>query len=1128
MANWTDLKTAITTIVRTNGVKAITGQLLQDVLLQMVNNLGGNPGFGGTATISTDPGNVDGNVFYLVSEPGIYPNFGNIQILPGEVGFLTNNSGTWVKQSIRIGSYSGVVDAKMANTIPTDDIVMNGGGVDKANDNIFSFDPQKNGWYINVPIATKSDGQHLYAMRNVPFWYDENLPYNVSVEIVVAYKNGTNFPFKAGFQIANRAGGVLNDYAMNYEALDTTADGYDRIIFRQNVNLKTIADSTTQINSKSYILLSAYFQHVISTTAMIPAGLELYIESRRISVNGLTNRDYKSYTEQKALIQGNGFTLPFAVNTVAYENADGDTLYYGNATDGMTIEPGDPWRNGEIVFDTYIPLLRVLNDKVGKAFYLRVKFGGDNFKFGNNLVRNLDDYIVNAGFTNTVSGLSYIIPGTMEYVIKCYAADINNLRILLPANVQIIDPTKTTTIKLQSITLMQYNADMLEKDYENWTEAIAKNGGDPIRAIDDWAKNSAKFPLKVLFDGEGFYGAENNRTTGRLFVPRRTKQVNPNYIAAQINKDVFKSMVRVGADYVANGTKTLYVSWFVMYKIKGHGLDNKDDFYYNSEAFIGSGAPFTGGAGANGGATLATGKQVYFLPKDFVLKNGEPFFIVQYEFHFNVDAIMAADTNIQMFAMMSNVALMANCPVDIEVQSLSAWGANLDFPFVDDALSRAIKYAQYADQTINIPNNIGLSAGAITVRLTETRGLLLEGDTGTADKTAPEIAGYISVNEVAQHDGAVTGITINSPVAQTVDLVVGLIDQNNIIVPGVVVEGVELVAGQNIIGYYNDRQSPLPIKTGERLFIRQNTANVIPYMDKTGASYVYADNIANPTVTTVNDRQLDFRYIIEYIKKPKYEVPTRGEFEELTERVDAVTGERDAIPIYSPNGSKWYIRVRDDGTVYADRNTFSKLCIIGNSITWHGIVDYWWGTWGLAATVREKDYAHLILAQAQKGNPDCTLDYFNFVLWETATTSAARSALLPEYLDEHLALNPDCIIIRLCENVQPAGTPTLQQDYQTMLQYIKSKVPNAKIYCGGSFWVAPDKDNRIKAACDAEGVSFSFQSQLDTPENRSAIGTQVYGDDGQWHTINHSGVANHPGDKGMEAIANVFINQMEI
>ena len=65
MANWSDLKAAVASIVKTNGNKEITGQLLQNVLNNIISNVGLNSSFAGIATPETNPGAPDGNVFYL-------------------------------------------------------------------------------------------------------------------------------------------------------------------------------------------------------------------------------------------------------------------------------------------------------------------------------------------------------------------------------------------------------------------------------------------------------------------------------------------------------------------------------------------------------------------------------------------------------------------------------------------------------------------------------------------------------------------------------------------------------------------------------------------------------------------------------------------------------------------------------------------------------------------------------------------------------------------------------------------------------------------------------------------------------------------------------------------------------
>ena len=98
MANYAALKAAIQQVVKTNGNKEITGALLQQSLLAMVNSLGAYYQYVGIATPATNPGTPDQNVYYIASTPGSYPNFGSVVLDENEVAFLKYN-GQWIKET---------------------------------------------------------------------------------------------------------------------------------------------------------------------------------------------------------------------------------------------------------------------------------------------------------------------------------------------------------------------------------------------------------------------------------------------------------------------------------------------------------------------------------------------------------------------------------------------------------------------------------------------------------------------------------------------------------------------------------------------------------------------------------------------------------------------------------------------------------------------------------------------------------------------------------------------------------------------------------------------------------------------------------------------------------------------
>ena len=97
MANYATLKAAIQQVVKQNGNNEITGALLQQSLLSMINSLGVGYQFMGVATPGTNPGTPDQNVFYIASESGIYSNFGGLAVSDGEVAIFKYN-GTWTKE----------------------------------------------------------------------------------------------------------------------------------------------------------------------------------------------------------------------------------------------------------------------------------------------------------------------------------------------------------------------------------------------------------------------------------------------------------------------------------------------------------------------------------------------------------------------------------------------------------------------------------------------------------------------------------------------------------------------------------------------------------------------------------------------------------------------------------------------------------------------------------------------------------------------------------------------------------------------------------------------------------------------------------------------------------------------
>lgn len=109
MANWSTLKAAIANIIKTNGNQEITGQLLQNVLNNIVSSVGENSTFAGIATPATNPGVPDGPVFYIATTVGDYANFDGVSVADGEAVILQWNGGAWTKKTTRLATEQEII-----------------------------------------------------------------------------------------------------------------------------------------------------------------------------------------------------------------------------------------------------------------------------------------------------------------------------------------------------------------------------------------------------------------------------------------------------------------------------------------------------------------------------------------------------------------------------------------------------------------------------------------------------------------------------------------------------------------------------------------------------------------------------------------------------------------------------------------------------------------------------------------------------------------------------------------------------------------------------------------------------------------------------------------------------------
>lgn len=107
MADYNELLTSIASVIKTNNRREITGQILQNVLSQMVGSLGENYQLAGFATPSYNPHQPDQNVFYVTDQAGQYSNFDNITLDDG-LSFLLWKNEQWTSKTFGVATHQWV------------------------------------------------------------------------------------------------------------------------------------------------------------------------------------------------------------------------------------------------------------------------------------------------------------------------------------------------------------------------------------------------------------------------------------------------------------------------------------------------------------------------------------------------------------------------------------------------------------------------------------------------------------------------------------------------------------------------------------------------------------------------------------------------------------------------------------------------------------------------------------------------------------------------------------------------------------------------------------------------------------------------------------------------------------
>lgn len=206
-----------------------------------------------------------------------------------------------------------------------------------------------------------------------------------------------------------------------------------------------------------------------------------------------------------------------------------------------------------------------------------------------------------------------------------------------------------------------------------------------------------------------------------------------------------------------------------------------------------------------------------------------------------------------------------------------------------------------------------------------------------------------------------------------------------------------------------------------------------------------------------------------------------------------------------------------------DLATVERVAFVGNSITVHGPKEDidWQGHWGMAATHADRDYVHrLVNRMEETGKKRLASSVRNLADFERNYAGYD----LDKGLAETVSFRPDLVIVALGENVatltSDEETGRYEAAFERLLQRLRRRSDGAPIpiIVRGTFWRDAAKDGAMKRASEKTGATFVSLDGLDRDESNFGRSERSW---------KHAGVGAHPGDRGMQKIADRIWSAIE-
>ena len=220
-----------------------------------------------------------------------------------------------------------------------------------------------------------------------------------------------------------------------------------------------------------------------------------------------------------------------------------------------------------------------------------------------------------------------------------------------------------------------------------------------------------------------------------------------------------------------------------------------------------------------------------------------------------------------------------------------------------------------------------------------------------------------------------------------------------------------------------------------------------------------------------------------------------------------------------PDGSEGKL-VYVDGVVTVKGSNYNKVLLLGNSILLGFSTDGSHGApFGCTASDSKHDWAYLLTEKLKVKSPNVTVKKLHDAKFEQAESdSASESYISNEFAAA--AKNNDLVIVQIGDNVNTElRRQTFKNNFSKLIRAIRTNNPAADIVVAGAWFNNANIESWLQSQASNLNYTFVPLSDLSKSANMATVGDTITFNDGVQKQV-YEAIRTHPGNKGMEAIAN--------